>query len=345
MLSIQAREYYKFVIDKLSEFQDNINDLTKFGEKIQNDKESLIRTILNNQHHSAEETSARTRAISNFINSFDKEINDFKQEFRPILFALEYQKLENEIKGYIKTESINPEEIENLFTHFRTFVAKVEHFYQNDSDANVRLELYDIITKICSEYNKIIDSYTWFIESLEETPRDYDEEKHMLLDIQLLGVEFGVVEFADKIKAIGELYENLAEIVPLEDTDSVEPLKIVKIESGSLCFVAIGNAVIAGLILEMIRRLADAKSSHYKSNKKLLSKKEVEKIIDEKLSEEGVDKSEDVRTTIIKKRFIEITSKFCTIKINNESYSYKGDDVTALPFFEEKLLKEGNDEE
>jgi len=344
MLSIQAREYYKFVIEKLGEFQDNINDLTEFSQKMRKSQELVITTILNNQTSSHTHSNARTNVVSEFINNFDIGINTFKQEFRAIDFILEYQKLENEIKDYIKTENINSKEIEELFNYFETFKEKVQHFHQYDSDANARLALYDIVTKICSEYNKIIDSYTWFIESLEDTPYGYDEEKYMLFDIKLLGIEFGVFEFADKIKSIAELYEHLALIVPKDDTDTIPPLKIVKIESGSLCFIAIGSTIIAGLMVQLISYLASNMSAHFKSKKELLPKKEIEKIIDKKLGELGVDKKEKEHIAIIKKKCFEITNKFFSIKINNERYSYEGNDITALSFFETQLLNEGKEE-
>ncbi|MCL1820631.1 MAG: hypothetical protein FWG36_08265, partial [Oscillospiraceae bacterium] len=303
-------------------------------------QDKMMLEILINQSTSTVHQQNRLNAASAFIGNFGREIYTFKTNFKPFDVFSKYQSLENLIKEYIIKEKIVPKEINGLFNSFGVFRDKTQRYYQNE-DSESKIELHNIITKICNDYHKIIDSYSWFIKNLEENQCDYDAEKYKLLDVKLLGVEFEVAEFADKIYDISEIYKHISGIYPCDKDYKIQSLKIVKIESGSLDFSVLGDKIIIEVICGLIVCAVKALLKYFKEHKKPMPNDEINAILDERLNEISSQNGTAKHKNHIKKRIINFTSKFCTIKINSESYSYEGDDISKmLPFLEKKLLSE-----
>jgi len=343
MLSSQAREFYKFIIEQLQGFKGDMDNLFQFTEAMKKQQDDLLSKILNEQNkHNARQ--GQMHAVDSYISAYNREIANFKNNFDMMDFPLAYTALTSTIQNYIMAESINAPEINAFIASFDTLKNKVQFFLKNDSDVNARIDFHTISSDICNNFHKIIDSYSWFIENLEEQPHCFDDTKDMLLDIKLLGVEFSVNEFAEKIQAIDKIYEHISAIIPANDNVEIQPMKIVKIESGSLEFAVIGSQVIAGLIVVIISGIAKEMVNKFKNNKEPLSTKDVESIVKEELEKSGIKADNDNREHIgiIQKKAIEITSKFGTLKINDEVYSYKGNDINALPFNQKLIGTEDN---
>lgn len=343
MFSSQAREFYKFIIKHLTEFEPEINDLLNFTSSMKGKEDALLSKILNNQGGDGNSSNLRTQAVADYIRAYNAGIASFKSSFRSIDFARKYNALEDAIKKYIFLEGISASEIDDLIALFNNFMDTVQTFQQNDSDANSRIALFSVSTEICNSFRKIIDSYSWFIKNLEEEKQALNEDKEMLLEIKLMGVEFGVDEFAEKIKAINDLYERLADELP-DENEKITPMRIVKIESGTIDFSVICNQVIGELIVLIIVGTVTAMIKWHNDKKEKLPKKQQEEVVKKVLRDCGVEEKSSNRENIglIQKKALEITSKFITIKINKETYSYTGSDVNALPFFQ-KLIESGDE--
>jgi len=281
---------------------------------------------------------------NNFVADFARSIETFRQDFDSIDFVVACNNLENSLKDYINKEKMNlPDELFEFFETFSYFRAALQEFNKVD-DASNRMTLYIATFDMREKFTSIIDRYSWFIEN-SKTDIVELEENETVLDIQLLGVDFSVEEFARRIQLMSEIYEEVSTLVNID-----HKMKIVKIESGSLACQVIANIEVAEIIASVLTAMTIEMIDYYRQNRKMMPKKERGNIADTKLAEElekhGVSKKAGIQEQCgrFRKRSIEFTSCVFKFKFNETEISYPVANEDDYKKLMEQALLEGTPE-
>ena len=334
MLISQKREHYQFVVDTLREFEGMLTEWVQLVSQIRPVKARVFYKILDGKSLNSDIEAGQL-----FIQS----IKDFKQKFNPFDFVLDCTELESVLRGYVDKERIELPELFELFEYLLAFKGSLQKFYKNDNRVNM-IELYIIGEDLCAELTDVIDRYSWFIEN-SKTDIVELEENETVLDIQLLGVDFSVEEFARRIQLMSEIYEEVSTLVNID-----HKMKIVKIESGSLACQVIANIEVAEIIASVLTAMTIEMIDYYRQNRKMMPKKERGNIADTKLAEElekhGVSKKAGIQEQCgrFRKRSIEFTSCVFKFKFNETEISYPVANEDDYKKLMEQALLEGTPE-
>lgn len=353
MLSLQTVEYYNKSLILLKKLD---NTFSFLKENIpQNQKKYIIECILGARkseeasdymYRVSKQTCKKGDFLKHYQDCFSKFNNDFCFfEFYKLVseVELEYSKICFE---YQYTDVSISDFISNL-----NGLSKLHETLIRGSNKNVdKVNFFEEAEKIVREYYLIIKSITCYISSI--TNNEINEYKTGItsLNIQLLSINFDLREFYEILCNIEEAYSTLSMII----TDNKTPLKINKIESGSLLADIFGNEIVIGISLYLLKRIIDIVYNKYSDSGKVdLIGKEIKTISEsaetlQKLDELGIKVNKANKEMIGQcltaaiNKLHKVVVKSPKIKINGELHSV----VDAQKYLEysQKMLEVDIDE-
>ncbi|ACC85452.1 hypothetical protein [Nostoc punctiforme] len=268
-------------------------------------------------------------------------INQIKLRIKPKVFFSSFEILQKDYISFLKTINPNSEIESYIRSQFSLLEEAYERFIDNyDYNSTVNLiTCAKVLVNILSTFNEV---NSFLIKNLQQT---YDFELDETLNSFSLFIDsdYTFKEFIQKLEAIQALYSELCFLYDISEVDF--PLRIIKIESGSLWVKIFGESRVIETIVSLIK---DAKEYGYRNltkEGKIEAEQQNFKAIEsalelrKKLQEANIDVEEFDEK--IKKSSIVIINNLNTllsgekkIKLNGELI--ESDDTT------QKLLKGSN---
>ncbi|MPQ32425.1 hypothetical protein E4V42_13385 [Clostridium estertheticum] len=177
--------------------------------------------------------------------------------FRDLLIDIDFSSLKMVLKDLKTLEK------DSLLTEdFATQIMdgyKIIHAFQGIKEkqlfAREYIKVVQSIIKILHEYDKIIDSVR-HINSINQTlSHGYDSNSEEILSLRFLDENYEITEVAETFKNLDNIYEKLCLVAGLSVSE--QPLKFVRLESGSLAILAKGFGVILKVIDKFINYIFD----------------------------------------------------------------------------------------
>lgn len=188
-------------------------------------------------------------------------------------------------------------------------------------------------------------SINCYISSITNDEIVEHEKGETNLNIQLLNINYNVKDFYEILGNIDDAYSTMGMII----SGGISSLKIKKIESGSLLADIIGNEIIIGATIYLLKKIIDIIYNKYSDSGKVdLIGKEIKTIADsaetfKKLEELGIKVTKDSKKLINEclvaavNKLHKVVIKAPKIKINGELYSVS--DAQKYLEYSQKLLE------
>lgn len=192
--------------------------------------------------------------------------------------------------------------------------------------------------KLATTLDKLSARHAFVIENLENADPTHSNEGMTELSLYLSNV-YGLRDFANKLNAISDLYELLAELLKISTTES--PIIIDQIEAGSLWSKVFGDSRIIGIMVDLLSSSAGYIYRNHTKEGQLTSipgkLESLDKILDlsNRLQEQGID-TDDIKeqlriaTVGIAKNLNKLIDHQQRIEVNGESHSVADEFVRRL---------------
>jgi chaperonin cofactor prefoldin len=185
-------------------------------------------------------------------------IETVKTDMRPKLFFKIIAQVQNDYSLFVK--NVNPDE--NLEIYVNSHFSKLEEAYENfiinySYEATVQL-ISSAITFL--NFIEAIDKTTNAISQSLQKSYDYDADDTLKSLSLVLDSDYTFQEFVNKLDAIQSLYSEICFLFNVSEIDF--PLRIAKVESGSLWVKLFGESKVIEFILSLIK---DGKDYGYRN--------------------------------------------------------------------------------
>jgi hypothetical protein len=175
-----------------------------------------------------------------------------------------------------------------------------------------------------------IDSYVEYTELIGNSFRSDHATPEQAGTLELyMPAELNFEEFIERLNSIKTIYQELAQIVGVSISD--EPLKILKVESGSLWASLFGNSKIMALMDDLLRSAARYMHRNFTREGKIealpTSLKGMNEILDftKRLEENGVDVTA-IHDQLVKGTFL-VAKEMNVLLENQSSVTINGEDI------------------
>lgn len=346
MLSYQVLEYYKFVLNKLEEFESSIKLLLDWENEYNTIvKETLIK-ILSTKSTSTDSYGNTHYIIKDgeLIRKFTTLMKDFKASFDFFGAFSKYGKMKQDIMNYKNENIIKNDYIEKFFDEIDKIFALYQEFVQSDDKKENAILFGQGAIKFKGIFDICKSTYENLVELSMNNLEKIEVENDKTLEIQLLNVEYTLEQFTKNLESINEIYCQIGNIIYKENNSTgYEKIKIIKVESGSLLSIILGDKNIIeamGLLLNKTINLVFNKYTRegkiYRQNELARTLKETVEL-GEELKKIGYDISssdENIEKTfaIVTKEMLSIASSSPKIKLDEKIY--KMEDYNSTKFIE-----------
>lgn len=264
------------------------------------------------------------------------------------------------------TSAINNRQFFKAFEHFQRIIAQLQQSQASTtklvSSLNAEIEeftsVYDAFLSSQSGESAVpliltaktlhakIETLFDTLQLVEETISNYDVPGNAEAQLTLLLPSYlDVAEFARRLQAIHDLYSELCMLLSVSQSD--HPLRISKIESGSLWAKLFGESKVIGLMVSFLEQTASWIFRSYTSEGKISSvPRKVESIdsllrLTERLDAAGINTSEmkahiEKSAVIISKSLSDILDGQSSVTVNDETISVSSElnkGLLAAPTF------------
>lgn len=237
--------------------------------------------------------------------------------------------MQDEIASF-KLEFISDiNEVDTLATQINCLKDAYETFLQNNYDNNQALDFVHHANIVLRHINIVRDIFKDLELNLEHNYRETDEENNLPL---LLRTDHTYQEFVDKLQSLQELYSEICLLFNVSENDY--PLRIVKMESGSLFVKIFGESKVIATILSWIEETTKYFHRNYTKEGKISAIPRdltaIEKVLEvtQKLEEVGIDVGEakdklQKSSIVVADKLNKLLAGEADISINQERYSMK----------------------
>lgn len=266
-------------------------------------------------------------------------IRKIKKAITPKLFFRSFEKLENSYTIFITNLNPNNDLEDYIKYKFSNLETAYEDFFgsPNYVEASQLINSGMAFLIALETIDKTINAITY---TLQETFENDDSLSSLSL---LLDSDYTFKEFLIKLEAIQSLYSEISFLFNISEIDF--PLRIVKLESGSLWVKIFGESKVIDFLISLLKDGKDYTYRNVTTEGKIESSKQNFKVVEAllehrtKMLESGLNVDElDARiqksSVIIADNLINLLENESRIKINGELI--KSTDKT------EKLLKDSN---
>lgn len=343
MLAFNSIKYYSILRTQLERLEDYIIFIQN-NNPVQ-EKQIILKKFLKSDVSSSSSINF-SYVIKRDVNGGEEVLlksymNKFKT-FKSSFDFMGFYGLIREIEVVYKTTSDSYSYVDecfgNLLLHLNNLSKLYQNVFQSDDKDDIVL-FFDEGEKICFEYFSVKSGLLNFINSLESNNCNIDYDNNNVLELQLLDVEFSLGEFGFTLTSLEESYNSIKRLFK---DDDVEKLQIIKIESGSLLTLLLGDKNIIDLLTTIIRTIAREMYQKFTINGQLEKQKNIMDLISssadiiEKLDNMGINTGKsksDLKDclNITTNNIYKILSKSGKIKLNDE-YISVGDERKLLEY-------------
>lgn len=330
MLSINAMNYYASIKNKLSELEDIIKFIQE-NDPIQ-EKQNIIISILkgspssNSNYYTYSVEKPANSTSEGICSSYNKKFSTFKKEFNVLTFFSKLATVRSELQSMFKEYNHEESNVISMLNNLNELANLYQNIIQNNDDKKDIVFFFDAAEKYIAEYWSVVNGIHGFVNALTNEVIEYKQPNTKVLELQLLDVRYDVGQFAEILQHLDVAYSTFARLVL---DINITQLQIVKIESGSLLSLILGNENIIEVMGYTLKKIVDwvyhtyTKEGKIDLNSKLMQEISTNADIIEKLNQMGVktDKSkENLSDTlnVVTKELYDIAVKAPRIKINDE---------------------------
>ena len=332
MLAFQSVEYYEKTLELLKKLDITFSFIS---ENIPyKEKKYILERVLDSRkaddsndyiYRITKQKCNEGEMLKKYQDCFIKFNNNFEfYEFYKLVseIELEYKSICNDY-DYI-------DECVNDFISKLNNFSKLHETLIRGANQNVdKINFFEESEKIVREYYFLIKSISCYIYSITNYELAELNENEQILNIQLLNINYNVKEFYEILSNIDDAYSTLGMLVP----EMKQPLKINKIESGSMLADIFGNGIVVATTIYLLKKIIDIVYSKYSDSGKVdLIGKEIKTIAEsaetlKKLKELGIEVKDDNKRQIGEclvtaiNKLHKVVVKSPKIKINGEIYS------------------------
>jgi len=268
----------------------NNNGFMDFLAVLKSCKNALNKPMMNTI-----ETEGDINTIVGRLNTYKKVIKesqtDIRKIIKPNIIFKSIEKLQKAFNVLSESEEFNQQEsyLNNIDSQFLEFQDAYEQFI-NDYSYFSTVELVNSGTDILHSIKSTEDIATLILRNLQNR-YEYDNSLDSLS--LLLDSDYTYKDFVTKLEALQKLYSQLCFLLHISESDF--PLRIAKIESGSLFVKIFGEPKVIQFISELIKDTTGFLYRNMTTEGKIQSiprkKEAIESVIKlrEKLHEAGIE--------------------------------------------------------
>lgn len=244
MLTYQFVNYCHKASKILEEIENSLTGLFEFSINYDTHKSKIYKTILTNSKLSTSNTPGlyiTSPPENGLISEFVSLINKFRESFSLRKNYDKYIKIKTSFNEFMLKNTINHSGIDNIFNILSDIFEKYDIYLANYNNTKNAMIFSEAISDFASTFYKAKEFY---IHNMELLIPDYNETVNLsdetrILEIQLLDIDLSFEDFYGNLKSINLMYEEIK--LAMYNDKKVSDLKIVKIESGSLLSMVLGD--------------------------------------------------------------------------------------------------------
>lgn len=334
MTSYELLDFYEEILSEMQNLSTYTDELSKMVDDITVRQDSLLNLIYPDTFDMGNGT-----ILANLNSRKSEVINKIQQFAMTFNFLENHEKLiksKHSIKTIFEKYQFGLEEEKNKITNFFSEYENVSttiYQYVRTRNKSLIVELLNKVSSIVNEYYKFISSYEsvrYFVSKTENKVEVNENEKS--LKLHFYDEQLDPKYFALNIDSINKSYEIMCQILKISSSEY--PLKVVKIESGSLLAMFLGSEDVVDALAFMIKKTTELLFNKYTFEGKVLRQKQLFDLLKEELEviakykELGIDISND--EDIIKynyqlvKSIGNLVGQTTKVKINDEELSLEG---------------------
>lgn len=299
MLSSYVIEYYSKIRDELLVIEGKINFI-KENNPIE-EKQNILVEFLgsapvssgSNMNYSIRKKNANDSEI--LIHKYMTKFKEFKNSFDFVEFQKLVTTLELRIKDIYIKYNYEDQSITTLTNHLNELSLLYRDVIMSNDSKQKIVVFFDKIQEYVAEYELSLSNINGHINAMFSNSELVATEGIKIMQLQLLDIEYSVGEFGEILKNLDDVYSNIQRIIPEVKLSS---LKIVKIESGSLLSLILGDENVLEVIAIALRRIVDyvhytfTKQGKLELNAKIIQDISTDADIIKKLEDLGIDTSD-----------------------------------------------------
>ncbi|MDZ8033978.1 hypothetical protein [Nostoc sp. DedSLP04] len=185
-------------------------------------------------------------------------ISEIKSRVKPKVFFLNLERLQEDYISFLKKTNQNSE----IESYIRSQFSLLEEAYEgflNGSDYRSTIHLIICAKTFLNTLSTFTQVNSFIINSLQQN-YDFELDETLRSFSLFIDSDYTFKEFIQKLEAIQALYSELCFISDIPEVDF--PLRIIKIESGSLWLKIFGETKVIETIISLIK---DAKEYGYRN--------------------------------------------------------------------------------
>lgn len=299
MLSSYVIEYYSKIRDELLVIEGKINFI-KENNPIE-EKQNILVEFLgsapvssgSNMNYSIRKKNSNDSEI--LIHKYMTKFKEFKNSFDFVEFQKLVTTLELRIKDIYIKYNYEDQSITTLTNHLNELSLLYRDVIMSNDSKQKIVVFFDKIQEYVAEYELSLSNINGHINAMFSNSELVATEGIKIMQLQLLDIEYSVGEFGEILKNLDDVYSNIQRIIPEVKLSS---LKIVKIESGSLLSLILGDENVLEVIAIALRRIVDyvhytfTKQGKLELNAKIIQDISTDADIIKKLEDLGIDTSD-----------------------------------------------------
>ena len=220
------------------------------------------------------------------------KFKEFKNSFDFVEFQKLVTTLELRIKDIYTIYNYEDQSIATLTNHLNELSLLYRDVIMSNDSKQKIVVFFDKIQEYVAEYELSLSNINGYINAMSSNSELSATEGIRIMQLQLLDIEYNVGEFGEILKNLDDVYSNIQRIIPEVKLSS---LKIVKIESGSLLSLILGDENVLEVIAIALRRIVDyvhytfTKQGKLELNAKIMQDISTDADIIKKLEDLGID--------------------------------------------------------
>lgn len=253
---------------------------------------NTLQIKLNTLLEGSQDANTRNNMLNDICSHVNRSVNTIKKDVGSRKLMKEILKIEEGMKFSLENEFHETEYLKYVLNNVNYF-ADIYDKYISDSTLINAYQLLNFAHEFKLTLSQFSEVFNFILGNISS---DYEcSEGEMEFSITLFYAE-NPKDFAEKILAINALYDELCFLLNVSQAES--PLRIGKIESGSLFTKLFGDTRVVGLLCSFVERGFDYLHRNYTKEGKIASiPKQLEafnSILDyvRKMEENGIDTSE-----------------------------------------------------
>jgi len=343
MLSYQIREYYEFALNELEKLEESIKVLFEYEEKYRATTSNTLTQILAISSKGSSSGyytySVKDGSLIDSFNAVNVELSS-KFDLLGAFGAFSLYK-----QNFIKYKSDNNipdsdadmfvEQIDSLFKSYQIYI-------QSQNDRAKAVTFVQILFSFKGYFNAMKNLYLSIVSMFDsQIVESVVPQNCSIMEIQLLKVQLNFSEFTSHLHSIQKIYTELCQVIGAEET--IAPLEIIKIESGSLLSKILGDDNIIEALGLLLKKTITLCFEKFTKGGQLLTHSEVRKHLQEDVNLRDELKSRGFDVSLadeqISKTFVLVTKETHRLALATPSFKINGELIECRDYENKKYLE------